>query len=136
MKAVLGMVGFVLVIIVGTFLIIDGPVGIQNRLSGWKANAFGSNWLIVQYTAMGDVLAHWELNNCAVHNEGHSDGIYFTTPHGVVHLSGHYIYVQNPSEEATTIYLRNRLPRVPPQGIHPDAGRPLRIPPGVVPSPQ
>ena len=82
-----------------------GPVGIQNKFTAWKASAYGSDWLIVQYTATGDVLHSWELKNAAVHSEAHSDGIYFTTDRGVVHLSGNYIYVQSPNEETKKQFL-------------------------------
>ncbi len=105
-KVTFGAFGIVAFIAVMIFLV-SGPVGIQNQLTAWKANAYGSDWLVIQYTGMGEVQNHWELKNAAIHNEGHSDGIYFTTPHGVVHLSGHYIYVQNPSPEAKDIFLKN-----------------------------
>jgi len=106
-KAVLAGLGIIVAVVL-LVVVVSGPIGIQNQFSAWKANAYGSDWLIVQYTGMGDVQNHWELKNSAIHNEGHSDGIYFTTTHGVVHLSGHYIYIQNPTPEAKELYLKSR----------------------------
>ena len=94
-------------------VVVIGPVGIQNKFASWRATAYGSDWLVVQYTGMGDVQNHWELKNSAIHSEGQSDGIYFATTHGVVHLSGHYIYIQNPSAEAKELYLKTKKKAVP-----------------------
>lgn len=79
-------------------LTLSGCAGCNNQWSNFKAREFGTNWLIVQYNMHGEVLFYWELQGGSVTNEGHSDGIFFTTPGGVVHLSGHYIYVQNPTD--------------------------------------
>lgn len=87
--------GIIVLALLVTFLII-GPAGIKTMLYGWKASAYGSDWLVVQYAQSGCVISSWELENEAVKNENGSDGILFVTPEGVVHLSGHYIYVQNP----------------------------------------
>src|SRR4051812_27343195 len=103
MKVVAAVVSIIVLFLAGIALLVflvTGPVGIQNQFTVWRANAYGSDWLVVQYTATGEVLHSWELKNAAIHNDGHSDGIYFTSEHGVVHLSGNYIYVQNPSEQA------------------------------------
>lgn len=102
--SIFGFLAFIVVIVFVT----AGPVGIQNQFTAWKASAYGSDWLVIQYTGMGEVQNHWELKNAAIHSESHSDGIYFTTPHGVVHLSGHYIYIQNPSPEAKEMYLKQQ----------------------------
>lgn len=83
-----------------------GPAGCTNSFQSWRASSWGSDWLVVMYAVDGSVIAHWDLKNAAVHSESHSDGIYFPTPHGVVHLSGHYLYVQNPTEEARSMYLK------------------------------
>lgn len=87
-----GVISLILLII---FLVM-GPAGIKTSFLGWKASAYGSDWLVVQYAQSGCVISSWELDYEAVQNEGGSDGIYFSTDDGVVHLSGHYIYVQNP----------------------------------------
>lgn len=84
------------VLVVGFLLV--GPAGCENKFSSWKASAYGSDWLVVQYAQDGSVITHWELKDAAVNNEKDSDGIYFTTPNGVVHLSGHYVYVQSPNQ--------------------------------------
>lgn len=85
-------------------VVLVGPAGLTNSLSAWKAEAYGSHWLIVQYTATGTVLNSWEIDG-SVRSEKASDGIYFTTPEGVVHLAGNYMYVQNPSEKLKSKYL-------------------------------
>lgn len=88
----------VALILVGLFYL-AGPAGMYNEWSAWSASAYGSDWLVVQYAQDGTVIHHWELEDSAINNESESDGIYFTTPEGVVHLSGHYIYVQKPQPE-------------------------------------
>jgi len=99
--------GIAIVIALGIFLLM-GPAGIYNQFSAWKASAYGSDWLVIQYTLDGGVNNYWELKNSAIHNESGSDGIYFTTDHGVIHLSGHYLYIQGPTEEAKTLYLKKK----------------------------
>lgn len=79
--------------------LIIGPAGCTNTVAAWRASAYGSDWLVVQYAVDGSIINSWDLKNCAIHNEGNSDGIYFTTSHGVVHLSGHYVYIQSPTDE-------------------------------------
>jgi hypothetical protein len=100
--------GFVLIaLILGAIIFLTtGPAGCTNQFSAWKASAYGSDWLVVQYTLEGKVNNYWELKGAAIHNESNSDGIYFTTDHGVVHLSGYYLYVQNPTEQAKKLYLK------------------------------
>lgn len=107
LKVIGGIVAVIAFIAVIMFVTL-GPVGIQNKFTAWKATAYGSDWLVVQYTATGEVLNTWDLKNAAIHSEGHSDGIYFTTDHGVVHLSGNYLYVQNPTPEGKELYLKKR----------------------------
>ena len=88
-----GLIGAV-VLVVG---LIWGPAGLKTSLLGWVASAYGSDWLVVQYAQSGCVISSWELKDAAIHNEYGSDGIYFVTEAGpVVHLSGHYTYVQGP----------------------------------------
>jgi hypothetical protein len=90
-----------LVVIGGGFLICMGPAGLKTSVAGWQASAYGSDWMVIQYAQSGCIIANWELENEAVQNEGESDGIYFVTEEGpVVHLSGHYTYVQNPTDAA------------------------------------
>lgn len=89
------LIGGIVVTLGGLFLI-AGPKGLSTGLSAWKASSYGSDWQIVQYAQSGCVIATWSLNNEAVHNETNSDGIYFRHGNQVVHLSGHYLYVQDP----------------------------------------
>lgn len=81
-----------------------GPAGLKTQMSGWSASAYGSDWLVVQYAQSGCVISSWELKDEAIQNETSSDGIFFVSEDGsVVHLSGHYVYVQSPgvkTEEA------------------------------------
>jgi hypothetical protein len=98
---------FSILLIIGVFIAVtSGPAGCSNSFTAWKASAYGSDWLVVQYTNTGEVMNSWELKNCAIQSESHSDGIYFTTDEGVVHLSGHYVYVQNPTVEAKKKFLK------------------------------
>lgn len=97
-KLTLSIVGLIAIVVL-PIVILLGPAGMYNKFNSWKASAYGSDWLIVQYAQDGTVITHWDLPNAAVHSESSSDGIYFTTDHGVVHLSGHYVYIQNPTDE-------------------------------------
>lgn len=95
-----------LVVIFGVILLREGPGGIKNGFTSWSANWSGkTNWLIVQYTVRGDIMNSWEIDGTITH-EHSGDGIYFTTNHGIIHLAGHYIFVQNPTDEARTRYLK------------------------------
>lgn len=94
----LALVIIALVIIIP--LVIMGPSGIKTGCMGWKASAYGSDWLVVQYAQSGCIISTWELENEAIKNEQDSDGIFFVAPEGVVHLSGHYVYVQLTEEDS------------------------------------
>jgi len=88
------------VIFIGFFLAV-GPAGCNRRISAWKAAAYGSDWLVVQYSQDGDVINSWELKGKSIGSESNSDGIFFEDNEGnVVHLSGHYIYVETKDFEA------------------------------------
>jgi len=100
----LWMAGFILILVAG--ILLSGPAKIYNHTNAWFTEAYGSDWLVVQYSANGDVIHHWILDDVSVSSESSSDGIYFTTPSGVVHLSGNYIYVQHPSDTLTQKLLR------------------------------
>jgi len=95
----------VFVLILG---VIMGPAGCQRQMSAWKAGAYGSNWLVVQYAQDGHVINYWELKNKSIGNEQNSDGIYFPdNEDNVVHLSGHYVYIQtNDFDRAKELYLK------------------------------
>ena len=79
----------------GGVFVFSGPSGISRSWSNYQANWGGSDWLVVQYAQDGSVIATWELHDQAMGSEQNSDGIFFTDNDGnVVHLSGHYVYVQ------------------------------------------
>ena len=85
----------ILLSVLAIVAIVMGPAGIERSFSGWSASAYGSDWLVIQYTQDGSVISSWELKDKSVGNESNSDGIYFVDDSdNVVHLSGHYIYVQ------------------------------------------
>ena len=87
-----------LALVISGVLMCAGPAGLKTGLSSWQASAYGSDWLVVQYAQSGCTIATWELRDEAIKNEGDSDGIYFVSEGGaVVHLSGHYVYVQSPT---------------------------------------
>lgn len=93
--ALVGIPGVAVVAIVVLLAVITGPQGCRNRLRSWSSSAYGSDWMIVQYAQDGSVITNWEVKNRAVNNEQNSDGIYFIDDDGnVVHLSGHYVYVE------------------------------------------
>lgn len=72
-----------------------GPAGCSRSVSAWHASAYGSDWLVVQYAQDGSIMNHWELRSKSVANETNSDGINFMDNDGnMVHLSGHYTYIQ------------------------------------------
>lgn len=88
-------------VVVPVLLIIffKGPAGMTNWYHSWFASSYGSDWYVVQYAQSGCVITDWNLRDRAVDNEPNSDGIYFISRgETVVHLSGHYTYIQNPTE--------------------------------------
>lgn len=86
-------VGGIIFVIVLFFLI--GPATCSRHISSWKANSYGSDWLVIQYAQDGSIINNWELKGKSIGNEHGSDGIFFTDNFGnVVHLSGHYLYIQ------------------------------------------
>lgn len=94
--------GFLLLL----FLIM-GPAGISRSFQKWNASAYGSDWVVVQYTQDGSIISHWELNNKSVASEENSDGINFVDADGnMVHLAGHYVYVQVSGSEGQKAALK------------------------------
>ena len=82
-------------LVIGIAFAIMGPAACTRKVQAWKTGACGADWLVVQYSQDGGIIATWELDDKSIGNEENSDGIYFTDGHGnVVHLSGHYIYVE------------------------------------------
>lgn len=83
---------FVIVILFALFV---GPNRINRYWASYKADAYGSNWLVIKEDMGGNAIRHWELTNKSVGSEANSDGIYFIDENGdVVHLSGFYTYIQ------------------------------------------
>lgn len=77
-------------------LLLTACAGFNRGCSSFNAQAFGSDWLIVQYKMDGSPMNCWRLTNESVSNEEHSDGIYWkdTTTGHLVHISGWYSRVQ------------------------------------------
>jgi hypothetical protein len=90
--------------------IVIGPKGCSRRVSAWSASAYGSDWLVVHHAQDGSIINYWELRDKSIGNEKESDGIFFIDNDGnVVHLSGHYVYMQtNDLDAATKKYLHGR----------------------------
>ena len=106
-KITLIMFAVIALLVISGVVVCYGPAGIKTKFLSWNASAYGSDWLVVQYAQNGCVITSWELEDEAIRNEKDSDGIYFVTEEGpVVHLSGHYIYVQSPNEESSGRLLR------------------------------
>ena len=81
--------------IVLALALLVGCAGTQRSCSSSCAGEFGADWLIVQYSANGQVLNCWRLDGVSVANESSSDGIYWLAEDGhLVHLSGWYNRVQ------------------------------------------
>jgi hypothetical protein len=77
------------------FLMLTGCAGFWRGCSSWSAQAFGSDWIVVQYNNQGQVFKCWRLGNTSIANEQSSDGIYWKSPDGhLVHISGWYNRVQ------------------------------------------
>jgi hypothetical protein len=89
-------VGAILLAVIALLIfLIMGPAGISRAFQKWNASAYGSDWVIVQYTQDGSIISHWELTDKSVASETNSDGINFVDRDGnMVHLAGHYVYVQ------------------------------------------
>ena len=90
------------IVTVGAFLAV-GPARCGRNISSWKASAYGSDWLVVQYAHTGEAINVWELKGKSVGNENQSDGIFFNDKDdNVVHLSGNYIFVEVNSDFTST----------------------------------
>ena len=93
-KLISVIVGIIAVVVILLAAII-GPKGCVREVKSWKADAYGSDWLVVQYAQDGSIIHTWQLEDKSVGSERDSDGIYFPDNNGnIVHLSGHYVYVQ------------------------------------------
>lgn len=84
----------VAVVLIALFLFI-GPSRISRYWASYKADAYGSDWLVIKEDMSGNTIRYWELKEKSIGSEEGSDGIYFIDESGdVVHLSGFYTYVQ------------------------------------------
>ncbi len=75
-------------------LLLVGCAGFNRGCSSFNAQAFGSDWLIVQYSTSGEPINCWQPRNVSVSNEDRSDGIYWAEGGHLVHISGWYNRVQ------------------------------------------
>jgi hypothetical protein len=68
--------------------------GCGRQWSNFTASAYGSDWVVVQYSARGTPINCWKLRDVSVDNEGASDGIQWKISGvGMMHLSGWYVRV-------------------------------------------
>jgi len=89
-----------LIILVICCLFMASCAGADLKCRGCCNDVYGADWLIVQYNQSGGIISHWTLKKKAIFNEENSDGIYFTDDYGnVVHLSGHYLYIEADNDE-------------------------------------
>lgn len=77
-------------------LMLAGCAGLSRSCSSCNAGAFGSDWIVVQYSTSGYPINCWKLSNAAISNEAQTDGIYWQDPQNsnLVHISGWYNRVQ------------------------------------------
>lgn len=77
-------------------LLLTGCAGFNRGCSSFNAQAFGSDWIVLQYGFDGKPINCWQLKNTSISNEEHSDGIYWLDSHSghLVHISGWYNRVQ------------------------------------------
>lgn len=83
------------VVVLSVVVLFMGPSRMYLGFRNWFTTSYGADWLVVQYAQNGSIIKHWRLIGKTIKSEDNSDGIYFTDQKGnVVHMSGHYIYVQ------------------------------------------
>ena len=88
-----GIIIFVVILILGGLVV--GPDRMGRYWASYKADAYGSDWLVIKEDMSGNTIRYWELIEKSVGSEEGSDGIYFIDENDdVVHLSGFYTYVQ------------------------------------------
>jgi len=99
----------IVVIVVIIIAIFACSKGCQLQCSQFAVSYTGANWLVVQYSQDGGVIHFWKLKDVHVKSEENSDGIFFQSGNGIVHLSGHYVYVQDWDEEIFDWFVTSRL---------------------------
>jgi hypothetical protein len=82
------------VLLFGMAMLLAGCAGLSRGCSSVGAEAFGGDWVIVQYSTQGAPIRCWKLANVSITNEPQSDGIYWVGESGLVHISGWYNRVQ------------------------------------------
>ena len=104
-EAKMGLLIFGIVLVIGLVIFgIMGPAGCSRTFQGWKAGAYGADWLVVQYAQDGHVICYWELNDKSIGNEESSDGIYFTDEYGNV------VEMADEEEVIKDMLLKGRIP--------------------------
>lgn len=84
-------------LIVLIVFVIWGPTRFTRTTTTWKQNAYGGDFLVIQYSAYMEPVRSWKLEGVSIGNEKNSDGIVFQLPGGkcIMHLGGQfYNYVQ------------------------------------------
>jgi len=106
----------ILLLVAILLVVLIGPKGLEKEYHKWRTGAYGSDWLVIEYTDDGYVMDFWELHNCFISNEEESDGIYFVYEENkksqVVHISGRYklIEIKNDQWEwAKVRYIKGRI---------------------------
>lgn len=113
---IIGMILFAIIVV----LLVVGPAGCYRSVCAWQAQAYGSDWLVIQYAQDGSVINHWELINTSVASESQSDGIQFPDTDGnMVHLSGHYVYAQVSGAQGMRVAKSRYLQRWDTQKVEP-----------------
>ena len=76
--------------------LVVGCAGMQRGCSGFSAESFGADWIVVQYDMNMNPKCCWKLTNTSITNEAQSDGIYWLDEGSghLVHISGWYNRVQ------------------------------------------
>jgi len=78
-------------------LFLCGCASLDRGCTSCMATEFGSDWIVVQLSAMdGKPIRCWRLNSASVVSEQNSDGIRWkdTDNGNMVHIAGFYNYVQ------------------------------------------
>lgn len=91
-------------------VLVVGPARISVWWDNYRSSSYGSDWMVIEHSATGEIIHYWELHGKTICNEQNSDGIYFTDNTGnVIHLSGFYKYIEIKDgawEEARIQYLK------------------------------
>lgn len=77
-------------------LLLSGCAGVTRSCTAFKAESFGSDWIIVQNDINMKPSMCWKLPNASVTTENSGAGAYWLDPHGghLVHIAGWFNRVQ------------------------------------------